>query len=104
MGRKFIIEEVEEESKFGCGSYRSDDNYCSCHRTVRRIQIMQGRQKTESRREPDGTTATFGRSKSPITVLCPEKFASECFRIDFNHHSRAAERSLSRTHNGNILR
>ena len=84
MGRKFIIEEVEEESKFGCGSIVA---------TI-----------TESRREPDGTTATFGRSKSPITALCPEKFASECFRTDFNHRSQAAERSLGRTRNGNILR
>ncbi len=56
--------------------------------------------KTESRREPDGTTATFGiKVQSP--PLCPEKVASECLRTDFNHRIQAAEKP-GRTYNGNI--
>ena len=90
MGRKFIIEEVEEESKFGCGSIVA---------TIIIALVIGLCGGFKSCKED-----TFGRSKSPITALCPEKFASECFRTDFNHRIQAAERSLSRTHNGNILR
>lgn len=104
MGRKFIIEEVEEESKFGCGSIVATIIIALVIGLCGGFKSCKEDKKTESRREPDGTTATFGRSKSPITALCPEKFASECFRTDFNHRSQAAERSLGRTRNGNILR
>jgi len=94
MGRKFIIEEVEEESKFGCGSIVATIIIALVIGLCGGFKSCKEDKKTESRREPDGTTATLGESKNPITVLCSQKLASECFRIGINHRIQAAERSL----------
>ena len=104
MGRKFIIEEVEEESKFGCGSIVATiiialviglcGGFKSC-KEDKKPKAVESR--TEQPQRLDEV-----KVQSPPYV--PKKFASECFRTDFNHRIQAAERSLSRTHNGNILR